>query len=97
MKQMRSRFRLLTLILFCTFLLTLVLCTGNVLKTAGITLSSLPSLAGISLSVSPEPSASPDISTEIPSASVQPEPTPAGNDLPGTDNSPELEYNTTGL
>ena len=97
MKQMRSRFRLITLILFCVFLLTLVLCTGNVLKTAGITLSSLPSLAGISLSVSPEPSPSPDISAEGPSASVQPEPTPAGNGFPGTDNFPEQEYNTTGL
>ena len=33
MKQMRSRFRLLTLLLACAFLLAVVLCTGHVLKT----------------------------------------------------------------
>ena len=32
MKQMRSRFRFLTLLLVCGFLLTLVLCAGSILK-----------------------------------------------------------------
>ena len=40
MKQMRSRFRLLTLLIVCAFLLTVVLCTGHILKTTGISLSS---------------------------------------------------------
>ena len=96
MKQMRSRFRLLTLLIVCAFLLTVVLCSGHVLKTAGISLSSLSlSLPGIS--ASPDTSASPD-------AYLSPESTPdpwAGfsveNTPPGTDNPPEEEYNVLGL
>ena len=53
MKQMRSRFRLLTLLIVCAFLVTVVLCTGHVLKTAGISLSSLSlPLPGISVKTS---------------------------------------------
>ena len=96
MKQMRSRFRLLTLLIVCAFLLTVVLCSGHVLKTAGISLSSL-SLPLPGISASPDPSASPD-------ASLSPESTPdpwAGfsvkNTPPGTDNPPEEEYNVLGL
>ena len=96
MKQMRSRFRLLTLLIVCAFLLTVVLCSGHVLKTAGISLSSL-SLPLPGISASPDPSASPD-------ASLSPESTPdpwAGfsveNTPPGTDNPPEVEYNVLGL
>ena len=55
MKQMRSRFRLLTLLIVCAFLLTFVLCTGHILKTTGISLSSL-SLPVPGLSASPDPS-----------------------------------------
>ena len=47
MKQLRSRFRLISLLLVCAFLLTLAFCTGTALKTAGITLCSLPALPGI--------------------------------------------------
>ena len=96
MKKMLSRFRLLTLLIVCAFLLTVVLCSGHVLKTAGISLSSL-SLPLPGISASPDPSASPD-------ASLSPESTPdpwAGfsveNTLPGTDNPPEEEYNVLGL
>ena len=96
MKQMRSRFRLLTLLIVCAFLLTIVLCSGHILKTAGISLSSL-SLPLPGISASPDPSASPD-------ASLSPESTPdpwAGfsveNTPPGTDNPPEEEYNVLGL
>ena len=96
MKQMRSRFRLLTLLIACGFLLVVVLCTGHVLKTAGISLSSL-SLPLPGISASPDPSGSPD-------ASLPPEGTPdpwAGfsveNTPPGTDNPPDEEYNVLGL
>ena len=96
MKQMRSRFRLLTLLIVCAFLLTVVLCTGHVLKTTGISLSSL-SLPVPGLSASPDPSA-------LPESSPSPESTPdpwAGfsveNTTPGTDNPPSPEYNVFGL
>ena len=96
MKQMRSRFRLLTLLIVCAFLVTVVLCTGHVLKTEGISLSSL-SLPLPGISASPYPSVSPE-------ASLPPESTPdpwAGfsveNTPPGTDNPPEDEHNVLGL
>ena len=96
MKLMRSRFRLLTLLIVCAFLLTVVLCTGNVLKTTGISLSSL-SLPVPGLTASPDPSV-------LPESSPAPESTPdpwAGftveNTAPGTDNPPEEEYNVPGL
>ena len=97
MKQMRSRFRLLTLLLACAFLLALVLCAGGVLKTAGVTLDSLSSLPVLSVSPSPDPSASPEISPEAGSASPMPDETPSPSVSPGTDNSPEPEYNVFGL
>ena len=96
MKLMRSRFRLLTLLIVCAFLLTVVLCTGNVLKTTGISLSSL-SLPVPGLTASPDPSV-------LPESSPAPESTPdpwAGftveNTAPGTDTPPEEEYNVLGL
>ena len=97
MKQMRSRFRLITLLLACAFLLALVLCTGSVLKEAGITLFSLPSLPFIGGSSSPVPSVSPDSS---PDTALTPQPAgtiPSGNVLPETDNTPDPEYNVEGL
>ena len=60
MKQMRSRFRLLTLLLTCAFLLTLILCVGTSLKTAGITLDSLLSAPSAVMTARPEPSVTPD-------------------------------------
>lgn len=97
MKQMRSRFRLITLLLVCAFVLTLAVCVGSVLKESGVTLASLPKLPLIGNTPSPGPSVSPD-------ASPVDEPTPAPSEapsdttvLPGTDNSPDPEYNTFGL
>lgn len=97
MKQMRSRFRLITLLLVCAFVLTLAVCAGSVLKASGITLASLPRLPVIGATPSPGPSVSPD-------ASPDNEPTPAPSEalsdetmLPGTDISPDPEYNIFGL
>ena len=98
MKQMRSRFRLVSLLLVCAFLLTAALCAGTVLRTAGISLTSLTSLPVINrLASSPVPSASPSVSPEG-------EPTPAPSDPlvtvspePENDISPNPEYNVYGL
>jgi len=98
MKQMRSRFRLIALLLVCAFLLTAALCTGTALKTAGISLASLPSLPPLGgSSPTPDPSSSPSVSP-----GEEPEPTPADSVpmdsiLPGTDNTPDPEYNVFGL
>lgn len=94
MKQMRSRFRLITLLLVCCFMLTLVLCGGSALKAAGVTLSSLPVIGG---TPAPESSALPEMTL---GASPAPEPEdglPAGTPVPGADNSPDPEYNVFGL
>ena len=107
MKQMRSRFRLITLLLACAFLLTLVLCTGSVLKATGISLSSLSSLPVIGGTATPDPSVLPDTSVS-PDASPEGSPAPAPSEaspealpeetgIPGTDNSPIPEYNLFGL
>ena len=101
MKQMRSRFRLLTLLLVCAFLVTLTVCTGAALKTAGITLSSLLSaspftgISTVSPSVSPETSPGAEI-TPAPSDDVS-VPSSILDLFPGTDNSPDPEYNVFGL
>lgn len=93
MKQMRSRFRLITLLLVCAFVLTLSLCVGNALKTAGISISSISIQSITGVTVSPEASVSPVVSPDE-------ESTPAPSDIPadsfpipGTDNSPVPEYN----
>ena len=96
MKQMRSRFRLLTLLLVCAFLLTVVLCAGSVLRTAGITFASLSSLTVVSQTAPPDSSVPPDHSPD-PAPTTLPENTSPGNTLPGTDNSPDPEYNVFGL
>ena len=96
MKQMRSRFRLLTFLLACAFLLTLILCAGSVLRSAGITLASLSSLPPVSGTSAPDSSVSPELSPGAETISA-PEETPAGSSLPGTDISPEPEYNVFGL
>lgn len=94
MKQLRSRFRLISLLLVCAFLLTLALCTGTALRQAGISLSSLPALPKIGSSqASPDPSDPPagEI-TPAPSATL-----PADSPLPMPDISPDPEYNVFGL
>lgn len=97
MKQMRSRFRLITLLLVCAFVLTLAVCTGSILKESGVTLASLPKLPLIGGAPSPDPSVSPDVT---PAEDPTPAPSEApsdGSELPGTDNSPDPEYNVFGL
>ena len=98
MKQLRSRFRLISLLLACVFLLTLALCAGTALKTAGITLASLPSLPVIGgSSPSPDLSASPSVSPGGEPTSAPSEAVPDGTLPPGTDISPDPEYNVYGL
>ncbi len=89
MKQLRSRFRFLSLLLTCAFLLTAVLCAGKALREANITLPSLP-LPVVSLS--PEASASPE------SVSVDAsESSPDENHAPGVTPEADQEYNVFGL
>ncbi len=97
MKQMRSRFRLITLLLVCAFLVVLVLCTGSVLKTNGVTISSLSSLPAVSGTASPEPAA--DVETP-PAGDVPSAPSVIPSDetvFPETDSTPNPEYNIFGL
>lgn len=94
MKQLRSRFRLIALLLVCAFLLTAVLCTGNALKTAGISLASLPSLPAIGNLI---PSSDPSVSPGGEPTSAPSEEAPAVSPSPGTDNTPDPEYNVFGL
>lgn len=100
MKQMRSRFRFLTLLLVCGFLLALVLCAGNLLKTAGISLPRLPSAA---VSPSPLPAGeSAEPAPPAPEGTLSPS-SPLTEDpametvSPGTDNLTQTEYNLFGL
>ncbi len=97
MKQMRSRFRLLTLLLACAFLLTLVLCAGKTLKTAGITLDTLLSPTAASGTPQPDSSVTPDPWFGAITVTDAPDTTPAGSEPPGTDNPPPAEYNLFGL
>jgi len=98
MKQLRSRFRLVSLLLVCAFLLTLALCAGTALRQAGISLSSLPSLPKIGMSAdSPEPSVSPSVSPDGGLTPAPSEAAPADTLMPGTDISPDPEYNVFGL
>ena len=97
MKQMRSRFRLLTLLLACAFLLTLVLCAGKTLKTSGITLDTLLSPTAASGTPQPDSSVTPDPWFGAITVTDVPDTTPAGSEPPGTDNPPPTESNLFGL
>ena len=97
MKQLRSRFRLITLLLACGFLLTLILCAGSALKTAGVTLDSLSSLSVVIPTASPDLSASPEMTDIVESTPSPSDALPPENVLPGTDISPVPEYNIFGL
>ena len=92
MKLMRSRFRLISLLLTCIFLLTAVICTVSALKQAGIALPSVGELIPPSVSPSPEASPAADESgpalTDFPADETVPEVT----DIP-----PDSEYNIFGL
>lgn len=98
MKQMRSRFRLITLLLVCAFFLALVLCTGSALKEANISISTITTEATSTFdnywpasSVSPDASPANEI-TPAPSGSL-----PVESVQPGNDSFPEQVYNTQGL
>lgn len=96
MKQMRSRFRLLTLLLVCAFFLVFVVCAGNVLRNAGVSLSSLSALPLVGVSASPEAVLPSDTSSaETPADSATP--SPDKNGLPETDNTTDSQYNIVGL
>jgi len=101
MKQLRSRIRLITLLLACCFLLAAALCAGTVLKSAGIRLPSVSSLSGVVEGLngnpSPDPSASPDASPEDSVTPAPPDAEATDSGIPGTDNSPDPEYNVFGL
>ena len=98
MKQMRSRFRLITLLLVCAFLLTLVLCVGSMLKKANVTLSSISTdVTSIVDTVLPESSVSPETS---PAEDITPAPSESHPDEsvpPVNDSFPKQEYNIYGL
>ena len=97
MKQMRSRFRLLTLLLVCAFFLSFVLCAGSVLRMTGFSMDPRSWLQAAGVSVSPDPSPAPDVPESPEPFPVSPGPPSAENDIPGTDNTPDSEYNIFGL
>ena len=97
MKQMRSRFRLLTLLLACAFFLTAVICAGAVLKAAGVSLDSLPRLPFTGGTASPDPSLTPGGPEGQDTVSPPPSTEPEETALPGTDNPAETQYNIFGL
>lgn len=86
---MRSRFRLLALLMACAFFLTAVFCIGSQLQASGISLSSLPALTSVLPSLSPAASPSDAPEETLPADGETPPPEP--------DNSPDPEYNTFGL
>ena len=92
MKLLRSRIRLVSILVACAFLVTAALCAGTVLRAGGITLPSLPSLGQDILS---GPSAGPEDTPDPDPASPAAE--PPENTLPGVTLSPDPEYNVFGL
>ena len=88
MKLMRSRFRLITLLLTCAFLLGAVVCAAAALKQAGVTLPSVGQV--LPASESPSPSVSP-------SEEATPESTPEGKLPEEFTIQPDSEYNIFGL
>lgn len=96
MKLMRSRFRLLSLLVLCAFAVTAVLCIGSGLKEAGISIpSSVPLPVVLQTSV-PAETSSPSVSPGE-AAPVTAGPGPGEKELPGDAISPEPEYNLFGL
>lgn len=97
MKQMRSRFRFLTLLLVCGFLLTLVLCAGSILKEIKVSSALQSLLPTVSVAPVPEPSVLPDAFPSSETLPASPDASPAGTLPSDTDNSPLPEYNVFGL
>lgn len=99
MKLMRSRFRLISLLLTCFFLLTAVLCAASALREAGVLLPFVtlqPSVPPGSAVPGSEASGSETPGSEETPAPPDPENSP---DIPpeGTGNPPDSEYNIFGL
>jgi hypothetical protein len=92
MKLMRSRFRMISLLLACIFLLTAVLCTVSALKQAGIPLPSAQKLLPSSVSPAPETSPAEEELTPVPTDSATDEILPEATDI-----QPDSEYNIYGL
>ena len=92
MKLMRSRFRLIALLLACVILLTAVVCTASVLKQAGVTVPAMQQILPASESPSPETSPAGVESTPEPSGTPGDE-----NASEETDIQPDSEYNIFGL
>ena len=92
MKLMRSRFRLISLMLTCVFLLTAVICVASVLKQAGISLPSARRLLSPTDSPSPEPPPAEEETTP-----ALPESTGDGNLTEEATIQPDSEYNIFGL
>ena len=92
MKLMRSRFRLIALLLACVILLTAAVCTASVLKQAGVTVPAVHQVLPVSGSPSPEASPADAETTPAPSQDA-----PDETGTPGTDNTPVSEYNLFGL
>lgn len=100
MKLMRSRFRLISLLLTCVFLLTAVVCAASALRQAGIALPSVSQVIPIPGSPSSDASpasSSPEVSPAEEEATPVPSETP-GENIPGeTTIQPDSEYNIFGL
>lgn len=92
MKLMRSRFRLISLLLACVFLLTAVVCTVSALKQAGIALPSAQQLLPPTVSPSPEVSPAEEEPTPAPTDSTTDEILPETTDI-----QLDSEYNIYGL
>ena len=92
MKLMHSRFRLISLLLTCVFLLTAVICTVSALKQAGITLPSAQKLIPSSVSPSPEGSPAEEKPSPVPTDSATGGILPEETDIPS-----DSEYNIYGL
>ena len=90
MKLTRSRFRLISLLTACVFLLTAVFCTVAALRSAGVSVH-LPG----SLSM-PAASSSPEAPTAAGTDAASPLPSDAPSD-PEMTTAPDQEYNLFGL
>ena len=94
MKLTRSRFRLVSLLAACLFLLTAVLCAVSALRRAGVTLPS-PGFVPAPVS-SPAPADDPALHTETEEAPV-PSASPEASANPEMTTPAEQEYNLYGL
>ena len=90
MKLTRSRFRLISLLTACAFLLTAVFCAVSALRGAGISVP-LPAVRPVP-PASSAPSAPPAAETD-----AVPSPPPDGSSAPEMTTTPDQEYNLFGL